>query len=560
MSRSRVRRQLVISVIVLCLSLARSATDNEGTEGGVGDGGTGNVTGNGTDALNYTACHPPAVEEFPEDLFTADQRESGAIFVHVAAAVYLIIALGVICDDFFVPVLEIICDTMDLKPDVAGATFMAAGTSSPEFFSNIMGTFVTKSDLGIGTIVGSAVFNIFGVIAVCGLFSGRKIKMDWYPITRDAFTYGITVVILIIVLIDERVFWYESMVMVLCYLLYIVLMVVNPKVERWAHRTKNRVRSKIFPDKTQEEEDGSFQRRKSSGAQHPANESTPLHVPRQNGKAVVAVDANGDTESPANSSVAITLQTPASRDSVDKAIQVPTASTESVRDEADGDDADSAVEFPWTRPQGKGVFAHLWWILFFPFNLIFFLTIPDVRFGGKCAKLYPLSFVLCIAWIGAISYVLTWMITVIGFTIGVPDSVMGLTFLAVGTSVPEVVSSLIVARQGKGSMAVSNSIGSNTFDILLCLGLPWLVKSLMTGYDGGDWLVPVQSEGLAYTTISLLLSLILLYAILAASKFILSRTLGVTCLVIYAVFLTIAILFELNVFYVVTLPTCASDY
>ena len=105
--------------------------------------------------------------------------------------------------------------------------------------------------------------------------------MDWYPITRDAFTYGITVVILIVVLIDERVFWYESMVMVLCYLLYIVLMVVNPRVERWAHRTKNRVRSKIFPDKIQEEEDGSFHhRRKSSAAQqHPANESTPLHVP-----------------------------------------------------------------------------------------------------------------------------------------------------------------------------------------------------------------------------------------------------------------------------------------
>ena len=42
----------------------------------------------------------------------------------------------------------------------------------------------------------------------------------------------------------------------------------------------------------------------------------------QNGKAVVAVDENGGTESPANSSVAITLQTPASRGSVDKAIQV----------------------------------------------------------------------------------------------------------------------------------------------------------------------------------------------------------------------------------------------
>ena len=43
-------------------------------------------------------------------------------------------------------------------------------------------------------------------------------------------------------------------------------------------------------------------------------------------------------------------------------------------------------------------------------------------------------------------------------------------------------------------------------------------------------------------------------------RFILSRTLGITCLLIYAVFLTIAILFELNVFYVVTLPTCPSDY
>ena len=104
--------------------------------------------------------------------------------------------------------------------------------------------------------------------------------MDWYPITRDAFTYGVTVVILIVVLIDEQVFWYESMVMVLCYLLYIALMVINPKVEKWAHRTKNRVRSKIFPDRIQEEEEeGGFQRRKSEAQQQPANESTPLHVP-----------------------------------------------------------------------------------------------------------------------------------------------------------------------------------------------------------------------------------------------------------------------------------------
>ncbi len=40
------------------------------------------------------------------------------------------------------------------------------------------------------------------------------------------------------------------------------------------------------------------------------------------------------------------------------------------------------------------------------------------------------------------------------------------------------ISSLIVCRKGEGSMAISNSIGSNTFDILLCLGVPWLIKAI----------------------------------------------------------------------------------
>ena len=51
----------------------------------------------------------------------------------------------------------------------------------------------------------SAVFNIFGVISVCGLFAGKKINLEWYPITRDCVVYGITVLLLIIVLLDEKV-------------------------------------------------------------------------------------------------------------------------------------------------------------------------------------------------------------------------------------------------------------------------------------------------------------------------------------------------------------------
>lgn len=76
----------------------------------------------------------------------------------------------------------------------------------------------------------------------------------------------------------------------------------------------------------------------------------------------------------------------------------------------------------------------------------------------------------------------------IGDTINIPDSVMGLTFLAAGTSVPEAVSSVIVTNQGHGGMGISNSIGSNTFDILLCLGFPWFVKAyFLPNVVGENW-------------------------------------------------------------------------
>jgi len=106
---------------------------------------------------------------------------------------------------------------------------------------------------------------------------------------------------------------------------------------------------------------------------------------------------------------------------------------------------------------------------------------------------------------------------------------------------------LIFSSQGKGSMAVSNSIGSNTFDILICLGLPWMIEAIQTGVEEEKWNVKVQSDALTYTVVSLLISLIILYSILLASRFLVSKTLGFVTLIIYAVFLTISLLFELNV-------------
>lgn len=71
---------------------------------------------------------------------------------------------------------------------------MAAASSSPELFINIVGTFVTEGDLGVGTIVGSAVFNILAVPACCGLFATQVTIFVFYTFDRSNFfilTFGI---------------------------------------------------------------------------------------------------------------------------------------------------------------------------------------------------------------------------------------------------------------------------------------------------------------------------------------------------------------------------------
>ncbi|KAG8192899.1 hypothetical protein JTE90_025608 [Oedothorax gibbosus] len=83
-------------------------------------------------------CTPPAYHEFPPDLFTELQRSHGAVVIHIAVIVYMFYAVAVVCDDYFIASLEECCSRLNLSEDVAGATFMAAGSSAPELFTAIL--------------------------------------------------------------------------------------------------------------------------------------------------------------------------------------------------------------------------------------------------------------------------------------------------------------------------------------------------------------------------------------------------------------------------------------
>ena len=64
---------------------------------------------------------------------------------------------------------------------MAGATFMAAGGSAPELFTSLIGMlFSNEVDVGIGTIIGSAVFNVLFVIAVCAFGSPTTVSSIHY--------------------------------------------------------------------------------------------------------------------------------------------------------------------------------------------------------------------------------------------------------------------------------------------------------------------------------------------------------------------------------------------
>lgn len=127
------------------------------------------------DSKNIT-CIDPAYMEFPPDLFSDRARSRGAIIIHIAVVCYMFYCLAVVCDHYFLPSLEECSLRLNLSEDVAGATFMAAGSSAPELFTAILGVFIAKGDVGTGTIVGSAVFNILFVIGFCSLFTGKSVS------------------------------------------------------------------------------------------------------------------------------------------------------------------------------------------------------------------------------------------------------------------------------------------------------------------------------------------------------------------------------------------------
>ncbi|XP_077514383.1 sodium/potassium/calcium exchanger 5-like isoform X1 [Amblyomma americanum] len=509
-------------------------------------------------------CVPPSIDEFPRDPFTAEQRQRGWLAVHFVALAYLCCMLAIVCDEYFVPCLELLSDALKISSDVAGATVMAVGTSSPELYSAIIGSFVTEGDIGVGAIVGSAVFNILGVTSVTGIYLlCTTVQLEWYPIVRDCLLYVASVSVLAACIADSTVYWYEAASLLLLFCVYILVMHYNPQLKSLALAQVDDLVAYIKSEKA-----GQHGRNKSAASTAPpcastANEvAAPLLYPKSGSLPSTMEPTEASLVNPRSGSQArLRSTTERGYEDCNNAHQSTTIDRHTTVVEINGDadvgfvkpsspsESGSCSRSRTGKPGRRGCLSRAWWLATLPASVLLRLTVPDCR---RWPRLYPLTFVMAVVWIGLLSYLCAWMVTVIGYTLNIPDSVSGLTILAAGISVPEIITTVLIVKMGCGNMAFSNLIGSNIFDILFCLGLPWLIKTLSN--SGGQ--LHINSGALTYTTLTLLGTTVLMLVTLCAARWRLNWRVGLVCLALYVAFLTLACCYELNYFGHFNPPTC----
>lgn len=312
--------------------------------------------------------------------------------VLILAAFYL---LAIITEHFFVPSIDVLAHKLKLSSDASGATLLAMGSSAPEFFTSLIAILGLAggdhADIGAGTIVGSAIFNVLVIVGAVALY--KRVTLEWKPIMRDQAFYVLTIILLLLSFKDGRITLIEALVFVAVYLVY-VFVVINWK--KWFKYKETPAPDEVMP------------------------------------------------------------------------------------------------------PPDSGLGR----VVYKTFNIV----IPDTI---KKPKQYVTTFCLSVAVIAGLSFLLVHQIVVIADTLSINATFLALTVLAAGTSIPDLIGSVVVAKQGRGDMAVSNAIGSNIFDILFGLGVPWTIALLLK---------PGQ---IVVSTDNLNASVILLFATVVATLFLL---------------------------------------
>lgn len=144
---------------------------------------------------------------------------------------------------------------------------------------------------------------------------------------------------------------------------------------------------------------------------------------------------------------------------------------------------------------GMEVFLHFTCI---GWKLIFAIIPPPHYCGGWGC------FFVALAMIGTVTYVVGEFANLFGCILGIPSAITAITFVALGTSLPDTFASKVAAIQEQhADSAVGNVMGSNSVNVLLGLGLPWIIAATWEyttpekskGYPTKSYFVPAKTLG-----------------------------------------------------------------
>ena len=119
---------------------------------------------------------------------------------------------------------------------------------------------------------------------------------------------------------------------------------------------------------------------------------------------------------------------------------------------------------------------------------LLFAFIPPPHFHGGWSCFY-----MALVFIGVVTFVVGEFANLFGCVLGIPPAVTAITFVALGTSLPDTFASMVAAAQEKyADSAVGNVTGSNSVNVFLGLGLPWVIATM--------WELSTSDESKGYKT------------------------------------------------------------
>lgn len=166
-------------------------------------------------------------------------------------------------------------------------------------------------------------------------------------------------------------------------------------------------------------------------------------------------------------------------------------------------------------------------VILIRFTLISIATGHKVDVEEVKTRSLPVSIIFIVIGLAGVIYGGDFVVnsaTAIATTFGMSNTLIGLTIVAIGTSLPELVTSIVAAKKGEADLALGNVIGSNIFNILLVLGISSIVHT-----------IKVEFDSIIDTSLLLIVNVVVL-AIVLKKKSSIGKGVGVFMILMYVVY------------------------